>query len=55
MKRRAWLLLLLAAGLLLFSGAAQAVVELVSFTAQPSNHQVTLNWTTATELDTLGF
>lgn len=46
-------LLLLAA--LLPVQAARANVTLVSFTATPGDRQVTLNWETATEIDTVGF
>ncbi len=46
-------LLLLAA--LLPVQAARANVTLVSFTATPGDGQVTLNWETATEIDTVGF
>ncbi len=50
---RVLLLVLLAA--LTAVSAARANVTLVSFTATPGNGQVTLNWETATEIDTAGF
>lgn len=41
---------------IMFSGGVDAIpVEMTSFTASVNNNKVTLNWSTATELNNLGF